>query len=755
MAAEVKINFRIGGVDAVSNAFLSVSRASERAMRQSVAAERTAAKERVSANRQAEREIAAAKRAAEREAERARRAELEAERVKAREVVAVVRQANREKMLEERKVERERQRVHNQERARADFLFRERQRALGGVIGGAASGAMRGARQSLGLARAVAGGVMSLGQSMFGLDVGPGRGVRIASERTKMATDLVNASVSGDEAEQIGMVERQKRARELMARAQAVGEATAMDPSKVLEGLQAFVAKTGDLKTGVASIEGLARLSRATGSDVSHMASAAGDVAANLGDVANKGDMVNIIMRTFAGQGKLGAVEVKDLSKQMAGLAANTSRFGNAADATMGTLGAMTQVSRQRGGAKSAAQAVTSVQAFVNTFSKEARVNAFAAEGAEFKDKKTGLLLDPEEIIVNALRKTGGDSVRMGKLFADVQARRATMGFETIFQSAGGGQAGEAAVRAEFAKMRGATLGKGDEAAAFSASMETPEAKAQKLQQRLDQLSMDLADKLMPAMLKFVPVAEKGADVLLKFVDAIVPHADALARSFSELIPVIASATPAMAQLFGFIAKHPVLAGAGLVAGNAVTGAVGAAAAHSLGQSAIGAAVGGKAAAAMAGGRAALTGAAGLTGATAMGALAAGAGGYMLGGLGVDAIKDDLTKKRSVLNEANNLEFKIRGGNATKEEVARGQQLVSQLREVGGGVTGFVDKVTGGNQAEDANKLIAGLTDALTKAQVKLDASSSIQIANPDAIAAPIADAIRSSNLQGPKAQTE
>ena len=40
-------------------------------------------------------------------------------------------------------------------------------------------------------------------------------------------------------------------------------------------------------------------------------------------------------MRTSAGQGKLGAVEVKDLSKQMAGLAAQTSMFGTDATTAM------------------------------------------------------------------------------------------------------------------------------------------------------------------------------------------------------------------------------------------------------------------------------------------------------------------------------------------------------------------------------------------------------------------------------------
>lgn len=753
MAAEVRINFVIGGADAVARSILSIRQASERAIRQSVAGERAAARERVQTTRNAEREAIAAKRASEREAERMRREEVAAEKAKAREVVAVVRQANREKLQEERKAERERQRVVNQERARGEYLVRERQRAIGGAIGGGVRGAARGVGQAIGLGRSVVGGVAGMAGTMLGglgVEVGLGRGVRVATERSKLATDLINASVSGDDAEKLSMVERQKRAKELTAKAQAVGSTTAMDPTKILEGLGAFVGKTGDLETGLEGIEDFARIARATGSDVSDVAAAAGDVSANLGDMANKGAVVATIMRTFAGQGKLGAVEVKDLSKQMAGLAAQTSMFGTDATVAMASLGAVTQESRQRGGSKSAAQAVTSAQAFVNTFNKGRADEAFKAAGVKYKDEKG--LLDPEEIIVNALRKTGGDSVRMGKLFADVRARSATLGFESLYRKAGGGEAGEAAVRKEFKTLRGAQLGKGDEAAAFAASMDTPEAKAQKFQQRIDQISMDMADKLMPAMLKFVPVAEKGADVLLKFVDAVVPHADALAKAMGDLVPVIAQATPALAGFIGFMAKHPLLTGAGIVGANAATGVIGSIAANSLGATAIGATVTG------AGGKiaGALGGAAGAAGTTALGVGAAGLLGFGVGTLATNRADQELKDRRSILNEANALEFKIRGGNATPEEVKRGQKLVGQLNNDFGGVTGFIDKVTGGNQGEDAAKLASALNEALGKAQVKLDANSQVQLAPGQEISVRVTNpGDIGGNVQGPKAQTE
>ena len=766
MASDVKINFVIGGTDAVARAFISVRQAADRAVKEGVRGERAAAKERVSTARAAEREVLAAKRATEREAERARRAEVARERAMAREVVAVVRQANREKLQEERKAERERQRVLNQERARGEYLVRERQRAIGGAIGGGVRGAASGFGRAYGLARSTVGGLTGLAGTMLGglgVEVGLGRGVRVATERSKLATDLINASVSGKDAEALSMVDRQKKAAELTKRAQEVGANTAMDPTKILEGLGAFVGKTGDLKTGMEGIEDFARIARATGSDVSDVAAAAGDVSANLGDMANKGAVVATIMRTFAGQGKLGAVEVKDLSKQMAGLAAQTSMFGTDATVAMASLGAVTQESRQRGGSKSAAQAVTSAQAFVNTFNKGRADAAFNAAGVKYKDEKG--LLDPEEIIVNALRKTGGDSVKMGKLFSDVRARSATLGFESLYRKAGGGEAGIEAVRNEFKTLRGAQLGKGDEAAAFEASMATPEAKAQKFQQRIDQLSMDMADKLMPAMLKFVPVAEKGADVLLKFVDAIVPHADALAAAMGDLVPVIAKATPALASLVGFMARHPYLAAAGIVGGNAATGVIGSLAANSLGATAIGATAGravgaltGAAGVGSMGMKAIAAGGAGTIGTAALGVGAAGLAGFGVGTAATNKFDENLKDRRNVLNEANALDFKIRGGDASAAEIKRGQELVGQLRNDFGGATGFIDKVTGGHQGEDAAKLADSLSAALGKAQVKLDASSQVTLAPGTEIAVRVTnpgDIGGSGGLQGPKAQTE
>lgn len=695
MAGVVKIDFKIGGADAVARAISTVLKSSERAIRQSTQNEQKANRERVSgaagASRSViaeQRKVASEQRRMEREAvavvRQANREKVQEERRASAEVVAVVRQANREKMAEERKLENEKRRADNRAKNRAEQNAKERGRLLGGMVGGGVSGAAHGvATLGRGAGALIRGGMGLAGSLMGGLGVeaGLGRAVHVGTERQKLATNLVNASLSGPEAENVSMVERQKRAAELGNFAKDIGGKTAMDPNKILEGMGAFVGKTGDLQTAKEAMGELAVLSRATGSSVEDMASAAGDVSANLGDMKNKGQMVTTIMRVFAGQGKLGAVEVKDLSKQMAGLAAQTTMFAAGPETAMASLGALTQEARQGGGAKSAAQSVTSVESFVNTFSKGARLGNFEKHKVAFKNEKG--LLDPEEIIVNALKATGGDNKKMGELFADVRARSATKGFESIYRSAGGGEAGEKAVRAKFSELRGATLGKGDEAAAFAASMQTAEAKAQLFQQRLDQIAGDMADKLMPAFLKLTPALENMVPVVGKFIDSVTPHADELASALVRLAPVAGKAADALATLITFAVDHPVLAGGAVVGGSALQGGasalLGAAAQGLLGSSTT-------------------LGTAGtsmIASAGQLGAAAALLAGIHFGGRKViNKTMEEVDTLSGNQGEATNLASKLRRGKGTAEDKKEAEGKAGRFELMGGN---FFERFAGAN----------------------------------------------------------
>lgn len=490
--ARRKIKTEMGGAAA------DVAKANEGATRQQEAAARAAVRNRLNMERDAARSVAAMDRERFREQARARgdqyRAELAMQRDLARE---------------------ERHRVESTARAAA---------ALGSR---AASGAMSTTRA-----------VVSRGVGLAG-DLARGAGVNLDVQgmvrdyvsRQSMATDLSNAAFMPGGKGAAGV--RQNPA-QLMKEAASVAQETALDPTKIIEGMQKFVGKTGDLQGARDTIKELAILSQATGTDISSMVDAAGDAFANLGDNFKTGEekarAVVDVMKAMSGQGKLGAVEVKDMAVQMAGLAAVAGTFSGDRVQNMALLGAIAQEARQRGGAKSASQAVGSVQSLMGIFGKKARLQELQAKGVDvFTDKSQTQVRDVQSIIVSALSKTRGSIPQLNKMFMDVQAQRAVRGFSTVYseeyrnaKSVKGTSDSEAnakavaAVNAEFERLKGATMKEAEIRDSFAAKMETAESKAQKFQNQLQAITDKMATNLLPELERVGP---KMADFATKLAD--------------------------------------------------------------------------------------------------------------------------------------------------------------------------------------------------------------------------------------------
>lgn len=355
----------------------------------------------------------------------------------------------------------------------------------------------------------------------FGMDIARGAGVNLnmgaiigkAVSMEKRAVDLANAAVG------TGVKGNEERAKvpDLLHQARGIGISAGYDPERVLEGLQKFVGKTGDLKTGRDMLADLARLSSATGSELEDMVDAAGDVANALGDVDNKGAVVSHVMRAIAGQGKVGAVEMKDLAVQMAKLGAAAGAFEGDAANNVKTMGIFAQMARARGGASSATQAATSVAAMVNTFKTPARIAAFKAEGVDVLTK-SGMIRDPFSILKDALVATQGDPERFKKMFANVQGARAVEGFATVYRQAGGGQKGLDAVNKEFEKLRAAAMDQEKIDEAHAARMQTSAAKIEVFNAKLTEIGAKVAEKVLPQMEKLGPIVLDAVDGLGKLV---------------------------------------------------------------------------------------------------------------------------------------------------------------------------------------------------------------------------------------------
>ncbi len=363
---------------------------------------------------------------------------------------------------------------------------------------------------------------MSAGRaaSGFGRDMAEGMGVDLSlqsmvaknTDMEKTAIDVSNSGyMSGDarNGTRVGSAA-------LMKDAFTVGKETGTDANVALEGLAKFTAKTGDLATGRDILKDMAVLSKATGASLEDMVDAAGDTANALGDTDNKAAKVERLMRMFAGQGKLGAVEIRNLASQMAKLGAAAGTFGGG-EAAITQMGVLAQEARAKGGAASATQAATSVGSFSNVFSKGARLNAFKSFGIDVHEAN-GSVRKPKDLILEMLRaasseKHGGMKSfdqNMGSMVSDVAARRSVKGFENRFKEAGGGEAGIAAVSARFAELEKAVMADTEIMNSFNAAMQGSKSQSEIFNNQLREIALDAQTKLMPAFQQLAPEVIKA-----------------------------------------------------------------------------------------------------------------------------------------------------------------------------------------------------------------------------------------------------
>jgi hypothetical protein len=294
--------------------------------------------------------------------------------------------------------------------------------------------------------------------------------------------------------------------KDILRGARQVGNETGTDATEALQALQAFVSKTGDLDTGRRTLKDMAILSKATGSNLSDMSDAAAEVTNNLEGVPDKAGVTSKIMQQIAGEGKLGAVEIKDLASQMAKLASASSRFQGGAVANIATLGVLAQESKLRGGSASATQAATAVTAFASTLGKGATLKNWRAMGiTPYADKGNTTLSDPMSIIKAALRATNGNQEKLNKLFPSEQAKRGVYGFANVFNEAGGGAKGLAAVDEEFKRLSEAMLANEEVQRAYAARMKDSDSSVTTFNNHMTEVAGQLASAVLPAFEGLAP----------------------------------------------------------------------------------------------------------------------------------------------------------------------------------------------------------------------------------------------------------
>jgi TP901 family phage tail tape measure protein len=302
------------------------------------------------------------------------------------------------------------------------------------------------------------------------------------------------------------------KASDLMGEARKVGDQFSIDPQSVIDAQDQFVKLTGDLDTARSSMGAMASLAIASGTDLTDMATAAGEVSNALGDVPNKAAEVEDVLRSLAAQGKIGSVEIRDYAKYMAHLGGTAGSFGAKRSQTIKEFGALVQLAKSVGGATSAATATRSISGLGNTWATPARIAQFKKHGVNLRGKDD-MLLSPIELIKEAIRVTGGKTEPMKEMFANVIGAKPATALSNIYKQAGGGEAGMAAVDKELKKQLDASsMNAKSTDNAVNQYKSTTAAKAQAFQNKLDQVADAAMAKLLPALEQLAPVALRVAE---------------------------------------------------------------------------------------------------------------------------------------------------------------------------------------------------------------------------------------------------
>jgi hypothetical protein len=302
--------------------------------------------------------------------------------------------------------------------------------------------------------------------------------------------------------------------------------------------LEQWQTLTGQLDVGMGKLREFNDLALATGTDLGDMTSAAASafttLATDIKDPKEQMKALTEVMATFAAQGAIGAVELKQLATEMPGLAATASKFGKDRALAMKELGAIAQVARAKGGASSTPEVITSLERFGSEIiSKEADLKAMGVDiWGDKKLKGRGKLKTAQELIVQIVSKSRGDLSKLGGVFNE-RSIRAVQGFASVYQAAESTKAGsgEAAVRAQFGEFLGPNVQLG----------------ADEIQRRAASRKADPDLMLAEAVKKFK--YSVGSELL--------PVLTQLIPEVAKLTPKFAEAAKAAGGFISWATKHP------------------------------------------------------------------------------------------------------------------------------------------------------------------------------------------------------
>ena len=391
----------------------------------------------------------------------------------------------------------------------------------------------------------------------MGVDLSVGGQMAGATERQHLATNISNsawissgAGPKGSEKRVLGGV--------IQKEASTVGSAVGQTSEDMLKGLEKFVQMTGDLQTARGLMADMGKLSTANGASFEDMMQASAAIANAMGDIEGKGEAVSAVMRTMAGQGQLGAIEIKDMAKNMGYLTAQANNFKidplsaktlaksgvtNEVAQRVAVEGALAQMARSRGGKTSARQATESANAFMRDLATPSEIKRMQAAGLDtFTDKSHTQVRDPLAMMLEIYEKASNKGANKGasidvinKLIPNIRSRAVVnagaQGYNEAITTAL--QEGKTAIEAhhialqkvtdEFQKQLSVTQSSREIEIKFAAAMADASSQSKILNNKLGDLAEKAILPLSGVLIALVPLLGTFGEGLLTVLDMVAP----------------------------------------------------------------------------------------------------------------------------------------------------------------------------------------------------------------------------------------
>jgi hypothetical protein len=297
-----------------------------------------------------------------------------------------------------------------------------------------------------------------------------------------------------------------------------VSRETGMAKEEVLAGTLAYTraAKSGDFPTAMANMGFFAKIAKTTGSDITEVARGAGMLQSE--NPTLKAPQMRQMLLDMMAQGHAGSIPLNE----MIGLAGivGSARGAFAGDVTTNQrkLLGLTQLARSEAGGQE--EAARGIKQMVIEADKPKKAALLKSWGVHYDAH--GQIESVEDLMLGALRGTQGNLLQLGQVFGTRSGGLMKHLSET-FRTAGRGESGMAAVKAEMASVTGATTTPGDLEAQFQQLMSTP---AERFQKALNDVSEVIAMRLEPIMSKLAERIESGGPAIERLMTSILDLAE-------------------------------------------------------------------------------------------------------------------------------------------------------------------------------------------------------------------------------------